>query len=154
MTVNKENFITEKNIVIGLDAISQRDAIFKLSKILEKDGTITNSNVFAKDVLKRESLATTGIGNGIAIPHGKSEAVRDASMIFAKVLKPLEWNSLDGSKVDVIFLMAVRPQGGDKEHLKMLANLSGRLMDDDFLNFIKKENDPKKLVSSFNKEEV
>lgn len=149
MASRERNFLDEKNIVIGLDAVSQKDAIYKLAKILEKNGTVSNAQQFAEDVLKRESLTTTGIGKNIAIPHGKSKTVKGASMIFAKNKIPLEWHSLDNQKVDIIFLMAVNPTDGGKEHLKMLAHLSGRLMDDDFVEAIKRENDPQKILKIF-----
>lgn len=147
--IDSKGLLTEKNIVLGLDAGSKEDAIYQLSLILEKNGDITDASNFTKDVLERESLTTTGIGNNIAIPHGKSAHVKDSTMIFAKNKTPLEWNSLDGSKVDIIFLMAVSTTDQGKDHLKMLAELSGRLMDDDFVAAIKKENEPKKILQIF-----
>jgi len=132
------DFISEKNIVMDLDATSQDDALEQLSKVLEKNGNVSDAEDFYKDVLHRESLTTTGIGNNIAIPHGKSKAVTDTTMLFAKNKTPLEWNSLDGSKVNIIFLMAVSPDAIGNAHLKMLAKLSGRLMDDEFVANIKK----------------
>ncbi|MDB7773082.1 PTS sugar transporter subunit IIA [Lactiplantibacillus plantarum] len=149
MSSESNNFITEKNIVIGLDASSKEDAIAKLAQVMEENGTVSNAEAFQQDVLYRESLTTTGIGNGIAIPHGKSDSVTAASLVFAKTVKPIEWQSLDGSQVSIIFLMAVRHRDEGKEHLKMLANISGSLMDDNFVKQIKKENDPKKLVEIF-----
>ena len=153
MTTNRENFLTEQNVVLGLNAVSKTDAIYKLSEILEKNGVITDADDFAKDVLKREAMTTTGIGKNIAIPHGKSKSVKEASMIFAKNKTPLEWHSLDGSKVTIIFLMAISATDDSKAHLKVLANLSGRLMEDDFFAMIKKENDPKKILNIFNEKE-
>lgn len=147
--IESKGLLTEKNIVLGLDAGSKEDAIYQLSLILERNGDITDASDFTKDVLERESLTTTGIGNNIAIPHGKSAHVKDITMIFAKNKTPLEWNSLDGSKVDIIFLMAVSTTDQGKDHLKMLAELSGRLMDDDFVAAIKKENEPKKILQIF-----
>ncbi|BDR58074.1 PTS mannose transporter subunit IIAB [Xylocopilactobacillus apicola] len=147
-----ENFLTAKNILIGLNATSKKDAINKMSQKLEENGIVTDSKKFSADVMERESLTTTGIGNNIAIPHGKSSSVKEASFIFAKNQTPLEWNSLDGSPVDIIFLMAVRSDDVGKDHLKMLAKLSGKLMDDDFVATIKKENDPQKLVEIFSKD--
>lgn len=145
-------FLTEDNIVIGLNAKTQVEAISQLAKILEKNGNISDAEAFTKDVLDREHMATTGIGNNIAIPHGKSASVTHASLVFAKNETPLEWNSLDGSKVNIIFLMAVSSGDGGNEHLKMLAKLSGRLMDDDFVAAIKAENNPKKILEIFNQD--
>lgn len=138
MSEKLSDFISEKNIVMNLDAHSQDEAIEQLSEILKKNGNISSTDEFYNDVLKRESMTTTGIGNNIAIPHGKSDAVIDTTMMFAKNKTSLEWNSLDGSKVNIIFLMAVSPETQGNAHLKMLANLSGRLMDDNFVSDIKK----------------
>lgn len=149
MSDQSKRFLSEKNIVIGLEAESKEEAIGKLAEIMENNGTVTDAAAFKKDVLYRESLTTTGIGNNIAIPHGKSEAVVQASLVFAKTKEPLEWNSLDGSKVSIIFLMAVREKDEGKEHLKMLADISGKLMDDSFVDQIKSENNPKKLLEIF-----
>jgi PTS system fructose-specific IIA component len=152
MTKAQSGFLTENNIVIGLNAKTQFEAISELSKVLEKNGNISNAEAFTKDVMARESMTTTGIGNNIAIPHGKSASVTNASLVFAKNNYPLEWNSLDGSKVNIIFLMAVSSGDHGNEHLRMLATLSGRLMDDDFVKAIKSENDPKKILEIFNQE--
>lgn len=146
---SENEFISEKNIVIGLDADTKEDAIEKLANIMATNGTVNNADDFKKDVLYRESLTTTGIGNGIAIPHGKSESVNQASMVFAKTTTKIEWESLDEKPVSMIFLMAVREKDDGKEHLKMLADISGKLMDDDFVAAIKAENDPSKLVEIF-----
>jgi PTS system fructose-specific IIA component len=152
MIESESKFLTENNIVIGLKAKTQTEAISQLAQVLEKNGNISDAAAFTQDVLKREGMTTTGIGNNIAIPHGKSPSVTHASLIFAKNDYPIEWHSLDGSKVNIIFLMAVSSGDAGNEHLRMLAKLSGRLMDDDFVAAIKKENDPKKILEIFGEE--
>ena len=137
MSEELSDFISKKNIVMDLDASTQDDALKQLSLILKKNGNVSDAEVFYEDVVRRESITTTGIGNNIAIPHGKSSAVTDTTMLFAKNKIPLEWNSLDEQKVNIIFLMAVSPDAIGNEHLKMLAKLSGKLMDDDFVLAIK-----------------
>lgn len=146
MSEGLSDFISEKNIVMNLDAKSQDDAIKKLAEVLKRNGNISNTNDFYNDVLKRESMTTTGIGNNIAIPHGKSESVTDTTMLFAKNKTPLDWNSLDGSKVNIIFLMAVSPNAIGDAHLRMLARLSGKLMDDEFVAAIKASKTTKEVL--------
>ena len=148
MLMEKQNsFLTKDNIVLNLDAKSREDAIAQLSEVLYKNGIITDADKFTRDVLKRESMTTTGIGKHIAIPHGKSTAIKVPSMVFAKNKTPLKWNSFDGSKVTMIFLMAVSTNNGDKEHLKMLAHLSGKLMDDSFVSKLNKANKTKDILN-------
>lgn len=137
MSNKLSDFISEKNIVMDLHAKSRDEAIQQLALILQRNRSVSDADDFYHDVLYRESLTTTGIGNNIAIPHGKSTSVIQSTMLFAKNSEALEWNSLDGSKVNIIFLMAVSPGTQGDEHLKMLAKLSGKLMDDDFVEAIK-----------------
>ena len=151
MVERLSSFISEKNIVMNLDASSREDALEQLSKILQSNGNVSDADAFYKDVLKRESMTTTGIGNNMAIPHGKSDAVTDTTMLFAKNKTPLEWNSLDGSKVNIIFLMAVSPDTVGNAHLKMLANLSSRLMDDEFVAAIKNARTTEEVLSIIKK---
>lgn len=141
------NFLTKDNVVLDLDAKNQKNAISQLSNVLYKNGILNDPKQFTEDVLKREQMTTTGIGKNMAIPHGKSPTVKVPSMVFAKNKTPLDWNSLDGSKVNMIFLMAVttKPDSG-KEHLKMLSHLSGKLMDDDFVAKLKKTNDKNEIL--------
>ncbi|KRN65535.1 PTS system mannose-specific transporter subunit IIBCA [Pediococcus cellicola] len=122
---------------MNLHAKDQKDAIHQLALILQENGSVSDAEAFYQDVLHRESLTTTGIGNNIAIPHGKSASVIQSTMLFAKNTEPLEWHSLDGSKVNIIFLMAVSPKAKGDDHLRMLAKLSGKLMDDEFVDSIK-----------------
>ena len=149
MIDNQTGFLTEKNIVMDLDADSRDDAIAQLARVLEKNGNISDATAFTQDVLAREAMTTTGIGNNIAIPHGKSSSVEHASLIFAKNRTPLEWNSLDGSKVQIIFLMAVSSGDAGNEHLQMLARLSGKLMDDDFVAAIKHAQTAQEVLDIF-----
>lgn len=132
------DLINQENIVMNLDAKTENEAIRKLSDKLFENAYISNADGFYTDVLKRESYTTTGIGNGIAIPHGKSDYVNESTVIFAKTNNGIEWHSLDGSKVRIIFLMAVNPNDKGKEHLQVLAKIASKLMDDNFVRDIKK----------------
>ena len=144
-------FISEKNIVLNLGALNQSDAIQKLATVLKKNGYIDDVLAFQNDVLEREKASTTGIGNELAIPHGKSTHVIQTTMMFARNEEGIEWNSLDGSKVKNIFLMAVSPEDKGNEHLKMLATLSGELMDDGFVEAIKKANSKENILKILQK---
>lgn len=133
-----KNSIYQENIVLNLKAFTKEEVIEQLSEILWKNGFIQDVSEFVNDVTERESQMTTGIGNGLAIPHGKSNSVFKSAVIFAKTDKEIEWNSLDEKPVNIIFLLAITNQDGDNEHLKLLADISGKLMDDDFVELIRK----------------
>ncbi|MDN2453525.1 fructose PTS transporter subunit IIA [Lactobacillus sp. UCMA15818] len=151
MNDNISEFISEKNIVLNLRALNQSDAIQKLAVILKENGYVDDAVAFQRDVLEREKASTTGIGNELAIPHGKSAHVIQTTMMFARNEEGIEWNSLDGSKVKNIFLMAVSPEDKGNEHLRMLATLSGELMDDDFVEAIKKADSKENILKILQK---
>lgn len=109
---------------------------------LSKDRLI-DVNKYIEDVRKREAISTTGIGDGVAIPHAKSKWVRVPTVIVGKSKRGIEWESLDDEKVNMVFLIAV-PDGEGNEHLKILQILAVSLMDDEFREEIEKTTD--KLV--------
>ncbi|MPL98273.1 PTS system mannose-specific EIIBCA component [bioreactor metagenome] len=109
---------------------------------LAKDRLI-DVNKYIEDVRKREAISTTGIGDGVAIPHAKSKWVRVPTVIVGKSKRGIEWKSLDDEKVNMVFLIAV-PDGEGNEHLKILQILAVSLMDDEFREEIEKTTD--KLV--------
>lgn len=109
---------------------------------LAKDRLI-DVNKYIEDVKKREAISTTGIGDGVAIPHAKSKWVRVPTVIVGKSKRGIEWESLDDEKVNMVFLIAV-PDGEGNEHLKILQILAVSLMDDEFREEIEKTTD--KLV--------
>ena len=133
-----EKKIYKENIVLDLEASTKKEVIKKLSKLLLKNGFINNLEEFISDVNERETHMTTGIGNELAIPHGKSNAVVESTVVFAKLNKKIEWNSLDDEPVNIVFLLAIATKDKGDNHLKILASISGRLMDDDFVEAIKK----------------
>lgn len=133
-----EKKIYKENIVLNLEASTKKEVIKKLSELLLNNGFIDNLEEFIADVNEREEHMTTGIGNELAIPHGKSNAVVESTVVFAKLSKKVEWHSLDGDPVNVVFLLAIATKDKGDNHLKILASISGKLMDDNFVEAIKK----------------
>lgn len=129
--------INENLIVLELDTISKTDAIFKLAGFGFKEGRISSLDEFVNNVLQREDSYTTGVGNGIAIPHAKSKAVKEAMVVFGKTRNGIRWDSLDDQPVNLIFLLGVPEEGTDNLHLKILSQLSRKLMNEDFVQLIK-----------------
>lgn len=92
---------------------------------------LENVDKYVDDVKAREAMSTTGIGDGVAIPHAKSSWVKVPTVIVGKNLQGIEWEALDDEPVNLIFLIAV-PEGEGNEHLKILQVLAVSLMDDEF----------------------
>lgn len=129
--------INENLIILDLEAKDKESAILELSKLALKEGKITSIDAFTKSVFEREKTYTTGVGNGIAIPHGKSDAVKEAMIVFGKSSHGIEWESLDGNPVNIIFLLGVPDKNVNGIHLKILSQLSRKLMDDEFVERLK-----------------
>jgi PTS system fructose-specific IIA component len=131
--------LINKNLVtLNLEAKNKEEAIIKLAELAQKEGKITSVEEYARNVLDRERAYTTGVGNGIAIPHGKSKAVKEVMIVFGKTTNGIEWDSLDGKPVNLIFLLGVPEENVDNVHLKILSQLSRKLMNDSFIEMLKK----------------
>ena len=139
--------IYKENIVLNLEASTKKEVIGKLAGLLLKNGFVNNLEEFTADVNKREEQMTTGIGNEIAIPHGKSNAVLESTVVFAKLNRKIEWNSLDNEPVNIVFLLAIATKDKGDNHLRLLANIAGKLMDDDFVKSIKESTTKEEIES-------
>jgi len=114
-------------VVAGLKAKSKKQAIQELSaKAAELTG-LSEREIF-DTLLQRERLGSTGVGHGIAIPHGKLTRLGKLVGLFAKLDKPVEFDSLDDEPVDLIFLL-LAPEGAGADHLKALARIARQLRD-------------------------
>ncbi|MBF0847815.1 PTS sugar transporter subunit IIA, partial [Streptococcus danieliae] len=106
----------------------KKEALDKLTSMLVSEKVIKSKDKFLEALLAREAQSTTGVGEGIAIPHAKSTDFDKATIIYAKSDEGVEWESFDGQKAKHIFMICA-PDGGSDEHLKALASLSQALMD-------------------------
>ncbi|HGF8061118.1 TPA: fructose-specific PTS transporter subunit EIIC [Enterococcus faecium] len=122
----------DEAIVLGETATTKDGVIEDLVQRLEKTAAITDKNGFKEVIYDREKESTTGIGMGIAIPHGKSAYVLKPTVAFARSQDGVEWHSLDGKLAHMIFMIAVPENSQGDTHLKILQRLSRKLMDDDF----------------------
>lgn len=113
---------------------SKEEVIKELAKLIDSENRLNNYDEYIKEVLYREEISSTGIGYGIAIPHGKCNAVKVPTVAFGRVDSEIEWQSLDDKPVKVIFLLAVPESSACNDHLKILAALSRKLMYEEFRN--------------------
>ena len=129
--------INKNLIAINMEAEDKNEAIKKLIVLIKKENKIDSEEKFFSSVLDRENDISTGVGNGIAIPHGKSETVKEALIAFAKLNKKIDWNSIDCELVDLIFLLGVPDKNTENLHLRILAQLSRKLMDEEFVKLLR-----------------
>ncbi len=127
------DLLSEKTISIQTIAASKEDVIKQAVTLIAKSGAIKDVATYEKGVFKREEESTTGIGEGIAIPHCKSEVVSKPALAAMVIPEGVDYASLDGEPVHLLFLIAA-PNSEDNVHLDVLARLSEMLMDEDFKN--------------------
>ncbi|MER0468314.1 fructose-specific PTS transporter subunit EIIC [Bacillus cabrialesii subsp. cabrialesii] len=126
------DIISPELIEPHLSGETRDDIIDEMIQTLSRGGMLLSESGFKQAILNREKQGTTAIGMNIAIPHGKSEAVRVPSVAFGIKRSGVDWNSLDGSDAKLIFMIAVPKESGGNQHLKILQMLSRKLMDDSY----------------------
>ncbi|MCB5952410.1 fructose PTS transporter subunit IIA [Enterococcus sp. BWT-B8] len=138
MTVDIKDILDRKLINLELKATNKNEVIEALAKMLSEKGTISDLETFIKDVYLREGEGITGLGNNVAIPHGKSEGVRIPSVAIGRTENYIDWESYDDKPVRLFFLFAV-PDGneGAEDHLRLLSQVAAKLADDDILTRLK-----------------
>lgn len=119
---------------MSLDVQSKEACIEKMAETLAQAGFVVEPDTYIEAVLNREKTGSTGVGFGVAIPHGKSKGVAQSGLAFAKLANPIDWQSLDGNPVSVVFLIAVPEENAGIEHLQILVSISRKLMHEDFRN--------------------
>lgn len=140
--------IVNKNaIAVELEAKDKRQAITGLARLLLADGAIEDEEAFVDDVFLREQEGQTGIGDGIAIPHGKSQCVKKNCVAVGKLKTPLEWETVDGEPVSVIFLFAVQKDAPAEAHLRMMASVARALAHEDTCRCLKKAQTREEIIN-------
>ena len=122
----KEILLNEA-VEFHMHAKDKDDLFHQMSQKLYDYHCIDNVEEFIKALYKREAEGVTGMVNGLAIPHGLCDCVKKPTVLFCRLDNPIEYESMDGQKIDKIFMLAV-PKNSSNEHLKILAMLSRKLM--------------------------
>ncbi|SEP84505.1 PTS system, fructose-specific IIA component [Ignavigranum ruoffiae] len=142
--------VINKNLIIINSMSKNKDEVIKelTNKLFEKN-IISNKDVFINDIYKREKEGVTGIGKGIAIPHGKSKAVLKTSVAVLQLKNAIEWESLDDELIKVIIMFAVKDNDKNTVHVKLLQQVAIKLADDDFIDKLKFVDDKNKIHNLF-----
>ena len=119
---------------------------------LVDNGVVTDFETFKAGIMNREAQTSTGLGDGIAMPHSKNEAVKEATVLFAKSNKGVDYASLDGQPTDLFFMIAA-PEGANDTHLAALAELSKYLMKPGFADKLRQASTPDQVIAAFDAEE-
>ncbi|MEQ8155521.1 MAG: fructose PTS transporter subunit IIA [Clostridiaceae bacterium] len=141
------NLINEKLVKLNLNSKTRDEAIVELAKMIEAEDRLISYDEYIEEVFNREEMSTTGIGLNIAIPHGKCDAVKTPTVALGRNKDGIEWESLDGEPVNIIFLLAV-PSAGDgcNDHLRILAAISRKLLHEEFTSKLHSCQSEKEMV--------
>ena len=137
------DLLTKEAIDLNVKATNKKDVIEKAVELMQYNGNINNKEEYLKLVMKREEEGSTGVGEEIAIPHGKGESISEPGLAAMVIPEGVNFDSLDGKPIKLLFLIAA-PNSKDNLHLEVLSRLSALLMDEKFR---------KKLLNAKTKEE-
>ena len=143
-----QDLLRKDVMLLDLQATEKTAVIEEMIKSLTDHGYVTDFETFKEGILAREALTSTGLGDGIAMPHSKNAAVKEATVLFAKSNKGVDYESLDGQATDLFFMIAA-PEGANDTHLAALAELSQYLMKDGFADKLRKVSSPDEVIALF-----
>ena len=145
--------VLNKNVMLfDLQATDKEGVINEMIQSLVDNGVVTDFETFKAGIMNREAQTSTGLGEGIAMPHSKNEAVKEATVLFAKSNKGVDYASLDGQPTDLFFMIAA-PEGANDTHLAALAELSKYLMKPGFADKLRQASTPDQVIAVFDAEE-
>lgn len=147
------DLLSPKSIILDFKAHSKAEAIDQLVNTMYATGHITDKEAYKKAILAREELSTTGIGEGIAIPHAKVDAVKTAALVAAVSHDGIDYEALDGAPSQLFFMIAA-PEGANNTHLDVLAKLSTLLMDGKFRETLMNAKNPEEFLMLINQKET
>ena len=143
-----QDLLRKDVMLLDLQATEKKAVIEEMIQSLVDDGYVTDFETFKEGILAREALTSTGLGDGIAMPHSKNTAVKEATVLFAKSNKGVDYESLDGQPTDLFFMIAA-PEGANDTHLAALAELSQYLMKDGFADKLRQVTSPDQVIEIF-----
>ena len=148
-----QDLLNKEVMILDLKATSKEAAIDEMIKSLVDKGLVTDFETFKTGIMNREAQTTTGLGDGIAMPHSKNAAVKEATVLFAKSATGVDYESLDGQPTDLFFMIAA-PDGANDTHLAALAELSKYLLKDGFADSLRKVTSADEVIAAFDAEEA
>lgn len=144
-----ERVINREVIKLDMEAETKEEALLELTKLLYKAGFLLDEKAFLNDVYDREKLGPSGIGNGIAIPHGKSKFVNKTTVAIGRSKKPIKWGSLDGNPINYIILFAVKDEDKDNIENCVLSQVASKLGDDEICKNLLNIKTPEEIYEIF-----
>ena len=147
------DILTDDLVVAGLEGTSKNDIIDAMVDLVATSSKVLDKEKVREAILERERIMSTGVGNGFAIPHGKTDAVTDIVAAFAVTAKDIDYDSLDEKPVRLVFLLV----GKDNlvgPHIKLLSRISRLMNKEEFRKRLLTVTSPKEILEMFRQEEA
>lgn len=148
-----EDLLFKDLMIMDLEANTKETAIDEMVNQLVEKAIIDDADVFKEGIMEREAQTSTGLGDGIAMPHSKNSVVNQPAVLFAKSKTGVDFEALDNEPVHLFFMIAV-PEGENDLHLQVLAKLARSLVDATFIADLKKAKNPERILELFNQKEA
>ena len=143
--------LSKEFIKMNLSGKTKDEILQEMVEILDKGGALNDKEEYLKVVREREATSSTGLEEGIAIPHGKTKAVKKATIAFGKSKNGVDFNSLDGENSRFFFMIAA-PEGTTDAHIEMLSKITNKLLNDEFKERLEKAETAEDIITLFNEE--
>ncbi|HFZ6460385.1 TPA: fructose-specific PTS transporter subunit EIIC [Streptococcus agalactiae] len=148
-----QDLLKKEVMIMDLKATSKEAVIDEMITKLVDTGVVTNFAIFKDGIMKREAQTSTGLGDGIAMPHSKNAAVKEATVLFAKSASGVDYEALDGQPTDLFFMIAA-PDGANDTHLAALAELSKYLLKEGFADQLRQAKTPDDIIATFDSNSI
>lgn len=135
-------------MILDLQATEKEAAIDEMIGRLSEKNVISDKETYKEGIMQREAQTSTGLGDGVAMPHSKNKAVKEPAVLFAKSSKGVDYESLDGQPTHYLFMIAA-PEGGNDLHLQVLASLSRKLVNPEVLEQLDQASTPEDVQAIF-----
>jgi PTS system nitrogen regulatory IIA component len=142
-----EEVLEESCVIADLQGVAKRDVLIELVGVLKKSNLIKNQQEVVNVIFEREKLGSTGIGDGVAIPHGKLKGIKKIICVFGRSLQGVDFDSIDQKPAHIFFLL-LAPENSASLHLKMLSRISKLLRDPSFRKRLMELNDAHDIYRS------
>jgi PTS system nitrogen regulatory IIA component len=139
------DILSEESVLVCADITTKHEILVKLSQKVAALTGQSEAEIF-EALNDRESLGSTGLGNGIAVPHGKFAPLKGVMAVFMKLARPVDFESVDDQPVDIV-MMLLAPMGAGADHLKALARVARILRTDSVADALRQTNDPDRLYA-------
>jgi fructose-specific phosphotransferase system IIA component len=148
--MNITELLNVNQIKLELTSKTKQDVIREMVKVLDENDKLLDKDKYLQAVLDREKEFSTGIGMGIAIPHGKSSGVKEPALVFGRSMDGIDYESMDDDPAQLFFLIAV-PEESSNEHLKILSQISRKLMHKELRENLMKASSAEEIITLLEK---